>query len=365
MAHQVFISYAAADKATADDVCATLEAAGIGCWIAPRDIAPGERYAQAIVDAVRSSRAFVLVFSAAASASTQVEREVDRAVACGLPLLPLRIEDVVPSESLEYYLAGQHWLDALTAPRDASLERLTETLGALLAAEARTEPRSAPAAVSPPAPAPLREERKVVTSLFCDLVDSRRSAKTRIPRMSTRLPAPLLRDGAAHRRELRRDGREVHRRRRGRASSASPPSHEDDAERAVRAGAQARGGRGRPAARRRPRRRRCASASTPAKPSFGSNVTPGSGEGFLTGDAVNVAARLEAAAPPMGVVVGKHHAPAHRERDRLRGARARPGEGQARAVGGVAREAAARAHRGDTSSSGRRRSSAARSNSST
>ena len=34
------------------------------------------------------------------------------------------------------------------------------------------------------------------------------------------------------------------------------------------------------------------------------DVDPLSGRGFLTGDAVNVAARLEAAAPPMGVVVG-------------------------------------------------------------
>ena len=34
------------------------------------------------------------------------------------------------------------------------------------------------------------------------------------------------------------------------------------------------------------------------------DVTPGSGEGFLTGDAVNTAARLQAAAPPMGVAVG-------------------------------------------------------------
>ncbi len=35
------------------------------------------------------------------------------------------------------------------------------------------------------------------------------------------------------------------------------------------------------------------------------NVLPSSGEGFLVGDAVNTAARLLAAAPPMGVIVGE------------------------------------------------------------
>ena len=35
------------------------------------------------------------------------------------------------------------------------------------------------------------------------------------------------------------------------------------------------------------------------------DVEPASGEGFLTGDAVNVAARLQAAAPPMAVAVGE------------------------------------------------------------
>ena len=34
-------------------------------------------------------------------------------------------------------------------------------------------------------------------------------------------------------------------------------------------------------------------------------VDPGSGETFLTGDAVNTAARLQAAAPPGGVLVGE------------------------------------------------------------
>ena len=43
------------------------------------------------------------------------------------------------------------------------------------------------------------------------------------------------------------------------------------------------------------------------------DVDPASGRGFLTGDAVNVAARLQSAAPPMGVVVGQ---PTHALTDR-------------------------------------------------
>src|SRR5271157_2089415 len=35
------------------------------------------------------------------------------------------------------------------------------------------------------------------------------------------------------------------------------------------------------------------------------DVLPGSGEGFLVGDAVNTAARLQQLAPPMGIVVGE------------------------------------------------------------
>ena len=41
MAHDIFISYAHQDRTIANAVCATLEAHGIRCWIAPRDILPG------------------------------------------------------------------------------------------------------------------------------------------------------------------------------------------------------------------------------------------------------------------------------------------------------------------------------------
>jgi len=41
MSHDIFISYSSKDKPIADGICASLETAGIRCWIAPRDIAAG------------------------------------------------------------------------------------------------------------------------------------------------------------------------------------------------------------------------------------------------------------------------------------------------------------------------------------
>ena len=41
MPHDVFISYASEDHEVGEQVCGALEASGITCWIAPRDIPPG------------------------------------------------------------------------------------------------------------------------------------------------------------------------------------------------------------------------------------------------------------------------------------------------------------------------------------
>jgi hypothetical protein len=132
MAHDVFISYASEDKITADAVCARLESHRIRCWIAPRDVLPSMDYGQALVEAIKQSRLVVLVFSARSNDSAHVKREVERAVSKGIPILPFRIEDVTPSSSLEFFIAGAHWLDALTPPLERHLERLAETVELLL-----------------------------------------------------------------------------------------------------------------------------------------------------------------------------------------------------------------------------------------
>jgi TIR domain len=57
MRHDVFISYAVRDAASAETVCRAVEDAGIACWIAPRDALAGEIYADAIVEAISAARA--------------------------------------------------------------------------------------------------------------------------------------------------------------------------------------------------------------------------------------------------------------------------------------------------------------------
>ena len=97
MTRDVFISHSSHDRAAAEAVLAALERAGHSCWIAPRDIVPGQEYGEAIVDAIRSSRIFLLVLSASSINSPQVRRETERAANADVPIIPFRIEDVQPS----------------------------------------------------------------------------------------------------------------------------------------------------------------------------------------------------------------------------------------------------------------------------
>jgi hypothetical protein len=119
-----------------------LERAGIRCWIAPRDIRPGQEYGQSIIEAIDRCRVMVLIFSANANDSRQTHREIERAVSKGVPIIPLRIEEVVPTKSMEYFLGAIHWLDALTPPLEKHLQQLAEAVKALLQVEVagRAEP---------------------------------------------------------------------------------------------------------------------------------------------------------------------------------------------------------------------------------
>lgn len=150
MAHDVFISYSSKDKPTADATCAALEAKGLRCWIAPRDIVPGADWGESIIDGIAASKAFVLLLSANANLSPQIKREVERAVHAGLSIITVRIEDVQPSKSLEYFLSTPHWLDAMSPPLERHLAYLADVLRHILDGQAAPVPPPKPGSGLPP-----------------------------------------------------------------------------------------------------------------------------------------------------------------------------------------------------------------------
>jgi hypothetical protein len=143
MARDVFVSYSQADRDCAHEIVARIEARGLAAWIAPRDVAPSADWAAEIVEAIAAARVMVLVLSASSNDSPQVRREVERAVSRQVRILPFRIDDVLPSKSLEYFLSAQHWLDAFPPPREPHYARLCDALAALLAPAAATTPPQA------------------------------------------------------------------------------------------------------------------------------------------------------------------------------------------------------------------------------
>jgi arabinogalactan oligomer / maltooligosaccharide transport system substrate-binding protein len=132
MSHEIFISYSHKDKPIADAICANLESAGFRCWIAPRDIAPGQDWPTAISTAISKSRLMVLVFSANSNSSPDVGRELILAANNNLIIIPFKIDNILPEPGKEYYLARTHWLDAMNPPTQAQIDKLVSYVRSFL-----------------------------------------------------------------------------------------------------------------------------------------------------------------------------------------------------------------------------------------
>jgi hypothetical protein len=177
MAQDVFISHSSRDRIEAEATCQALESRGISCWMAPRNIRPGADWSESIIDALSQAKVMVVIISHHANDSQQLRREVERGSNRGMMVIPMRIENVPPARSLEYFLSTSHWLDAFPPPIDRHLEILVETVASTLEEQRRREnqgtitpPVVAPA-VSPlvqtsPEPAPRAPKRRSASALY-------------------------------------------------------------------------------------------------------------------------------------------------------------------------------------------------------
>lgn len=109
--HDVFISYKSEDEALAMRVRAVLEANGVPCWIAARDIQPGANYAVDIPAAIESASVFVLVLTEQAQESPWILKELDSAIASRKLILPLLFGKFKLNRAITFLLTGVQYYD--------------------------------------------------------------------------------------------------------------------------------------------------------------------------------------------------------------------------------------------------------------
>src|SRR5262249_40225052 len=115
-------------------ICSALESRGLPCWIASRDVGPGENFMEAIVRAIRTAKVMVLVFSENANNSDDIKREIVLAGNAKVTVIPVRVEDVVPGDAFAYQFATRQWID-LFDDWEGQIERLAKWIIHIVAAE--------------------------------------------------------------------------------------------------------------------------------------------------------------------------------------------------------------------------------------
>lgn len=121
--HDVYIAYSSRNSDIARQACEFLEQNGVECWIAPRNITSGKSYAQEMVNAIKTSKIVLLIFSRDCMDSNFVNNEIKMAFDQNKEIISLRIDDSYPEGDMEYLLKNKHWLDGYPSP-----ERVYEIL---------------------------------------------------------------------------------------------------------------------------------------------------------------------------------------------------------------------------------------------
>src|SRR4051794_30771769 len=171
MSTPVFLSFASNDRKAAETICKAVEQRGFECWIATRNIAPGDNFQESITRAIRTAKVMILVFSAHANNSLEVKKEIALAGRYNVIVVPVRVEDVVPNDALSYELAVRQWIDLFDDWENA-IDRLITQISTVVQTNpaAAVPARAAAAELASPKPQPSSEARPARRSFLLPVV---------------------------------------------------------------------------------------------------------------------------------------------------------------------------------------------------
>ncbi|MBM3166874.1 MAG: TIR domain-containing protein, partial [Chloroflexi bacterium] len=122
------------DKDAAAKIYAYLKSNNISpFWC--EDLAAGQDYPKLLGEAIRASKSFLLVVSDSSDNSDSVRKETTIAHNSKIPIIPLRIKDILP-KNLEYLTANSLFFDAFLQPLDQYLPRLAGDIKKIIGSKA-------------------------------------------------------------------------------------------------------------------------------------------------------------------------------------------------------------------------------------
>ena len=130
MSGEIFISYRRVDQAKAALLYRLLKERGVNAWYDAL-LDAGDDWRDKTAHALVSAPIFVLLFSKAASESSDISKELAAATFQKKTVIPVRIENVNPEGAFLYELASRNWVNAYE-DTDAKLAALADRLAELV-----------------------------------------------------------------------------------------------------------------------------------------------------------------------------------------------------------------------------------------
>ena len=166
MPPEIFASYSREDQAQVFPIVDKLRERGINIWIDQEGIHGAKLWSQEIVNAIESSKVFILFASTKAFHSKNVTKELALASESDKHILPIFIEDAEIPAAMKYQLAGIQHLVHEQGQTDQTADNILRTLGNLDIHS--TEPQPTPS--QPSATKPASKTLLIATALVIALL---------------------------------------------------------------------------------------------------------------------------------------------------------------------------------------------------
>jgi len=153
MPPEIFASYSREDQAQVFPIVDKLRERGLNIWIDQEGIHGAKLWSQEIVNAIESSKVFILFASAKAFTSKNVTKELALASESDKHILPIFIEEAEIPAAMKYQLAGIQHLVHEQGQTEQTTDNILRTLGNLDIQSAEPQPAVAtrPTAATKPA----------------------------------------------------------------------------------------------------------------------------------------------------------------------------------------------------------------------